>query len=240
MSQLRVGLYYDGGFYSKVSDYYRYNHGLRSRLSIAGVQRFVRSSLAEAEGIDSRLVNVVDVRYFRGRASLRQIRDLTRGNDGDDEASGRRFFSRLENERSFEDVLVRAGVTVHNLPLAQTGDDIHEKGIDVWLALEIFEMAMTGRLDVVVLFAGDADYLPLVRKLHALGVRVMLLGFDFDFEKPDGRRGLTRTSADLYNEASYPVRVSLLVEQWHQDCLVGADKTPTHALVRDLFLAGGG
>ncbi len=54
-----------------------------------------------------------------------------------------------------------------------------EKGLDVWFALETYEMTLLKRYDVTVLVACDRDYLPLVRKLNALGGAVMVLGWDF-------------------------------------------------------------
>ncbi|MEZ4759144.1 MAG: NYN domain-containing protein [Flavobacteriales bacterium] len=45
---------------------------------------------------------------------------------------------------------------------------------------------MHKRYDVVVLVASDSDHVPLVRKLHALGCKTMLLGWDFEFT--DGER----------------------------------------------------
>jgi hypothetical protein len=73
----------------------------------------------------------------------------------------------LFQERVFEDVLMYEGVTTHYLPKGRDG----EKGIDVWLALEAFEMAIYKRFDVLVLIAGDGDFVPLARKLNTLGTR---------------------------------------------------------------------
>jgi hypothetical protein len=55
----------------------------------------------------------------------------------------------LLRERAFDDVLVREGVVTHYLPLGPEG----EKGIDVWLALEAYELAIYKRFDVSVLVA---------------------------------------------------------------------------------------
>jgi len=58
---------------------------------------------------------------------------------------------------------MREGVVTHYLPLTQSaGRVIGEKGIDVWLALEAYELAIYKRFDVSVLIAGDGDFLPLV------------------------------------------------------------------------------
>lgn len=43
-----------------------------------------------------------------------------------------------------------------------------EKGIDVWFALEAYELATFRKFDYVVLITGDADHEMLVRKLKPL------------------------------------------------------------------------
>ena len=52
---------------------------------------------------------------------------------------------------------------------------IIEKGIDVWYALEAYELATVRHFDVVVLITGDADHEMLIRKLKALKSNVILL-----------------------------------------------------------------
>ncbi len=83
---------------------------------------------------------------------------------------------------------------MHHLPLSRTGkgNKKKEKGVDVLFALEAYERALQNQFDVVVLIAADGDYIPLVRKLHALGTRVMVLGWDLEHEG-DGRRDNTTT-----------------------------------------------
>ena len=79
-------------------------------------------------------------------------------------------------------MLSRMGVTTHYLPLKKRGSFEMEKGIDVWLALEALEQSYYKHYDFVVLLAGDGDYLPLLRKLNAFGIRVMLLFWEFEYE----------------------------------------------------------
>ena len=57
---------------------------------------------------------------------------------------------------------------------------IKEKGIDVWFALETYELAMYRDFDFVVLITGDADHEMLVRKIKALKKQVILLTWNFD------------------------------------------------------------
>lgn len=188
----RIGVFYDGNYFHHVSNYYYYRHERRSRISISGLHDFIREEVAKSEDTDVRYCQVVDAHYFRGRllASKAQEREL------------------LFKERQFEDVLIREGVVTHYLPLSQQG----EKGIDVWFALEAFELAIYKKFDVSVLVACDSDYVPLVRKLNTLGTRVMVLGWDFKFIDEDGKECETRTSQSLLNEVSYPVLVSSIIE----------------------------
>jgi len=186
----RIGVFYDGNYFLHVSNYYNYTHERRSRISINGLHDFIRQKVADLEGSNPRLCQIVDAHYFRGR--------LTAG-----EASQRGDL--LYYERVFDDILMSEGVTTHYLPVRSILGKKYEKGIDVWLALEAFEMAFYKRFDILVLIAADGDYVPLVRKLNTLGTRVMVLGWDFEYTDEEGNRFYTKTSQDLLSEVTYPV-----------------------------------
>jgi cold shock CspA family protein len=188
----RIGIFYDGNFFFHVSNYYHYHHERRARISISGLHAFVRQQVAECEGTDGRYCQIVDAHYFRGR--------LRAGDAGDRDL--------LYKERVFDDVLVREGVTTHYLPLSREG----EKGIDVWLALEAFELAVYKRFNVIVLVASDGDFLPLVRKLNSLGTRVMILGWDFKYVDQNGNDRETRTAQTLLDEVTYPVMMHTIID----------------------------
>ena len=72
---------------------------------------------------------------------------------------------------------------------------------------------MLRKLDVVVLIASDSDYVPLVRKLHGLGCKVLVLGWDFEFTTDNGSRMITRTSQELLEAASHPVQMNELIDK---------------------------
>jgi cold shock CspA family protein len=188
----RIGIFYDGNFFFHVSNFYHYHHERRARISIGGLHAFVRQQVADCEKSDPRYCQIVDAHYFRGRlrAADAEDRDL------------------LYKERVFDDVLVREGVTTHYLPLTREG----EKGIDVWLALEAFELAIYKRFDVIVLVVCDGDFLPLVRKLNTLGTRVMVLGWDFRYLDPNGNERETRTAQVLLDEVTYPIMMHPIIE----------------------------
>jgi cold shock CspA family protein len=139
----------------------------------------------------------VDAHYFRGRLPSKVVEER----------------NRLLSERVFEDILIRQNITTHYLPVSGSA----EKGIDVWLALETYELAVLKRFNVIVLIAGDGDFVPLVRKLNTLGTRVMLLGWDFRYQDENGEERETKTSQALQSECTYPLMMSSLIDAAEPD-----------------------
>jgi cold shock CspA family protein/uncharacterized LabA/DUF88 family protein len=194
----RIGVFYDGNYFLHVSNYYAYHHQRRSRISIAGLHEFVRYKIADEENKDVHLCQIVDAHYFRGRLTAQEA--STEGN--------RLFYDRL-----FDDILMMEGVTTHYLPVRTFQGYRQERGIDVWMALEAFELSLHKQFDVVVLIASDSDFVPLVRKLHTLGVRVMLLAWDYEYFDEEGRRRTTVTSQELWEEVTYPMAMQKAIDE---------------------------
>lgn len=193
----KVGVFYDGNYFLHVSNFYNYSHSVRRRISLRGLHEFIRQNIADEEEKDPRLIQIVDAHYFRGRLSA-------------GEASQRGDL--LYYERVFEDILMSEGVTSHYLPVRTVAGKVQEKGIDVLLALEAFELSFYKRFDFLVLIASDGDYAPLVRKLSTLGTKVMLISWDFEYTDEEGHKYVTRTSYDLLHEVSFPVAMADLIE----------------------------
>ncbi|MBL7828375.1 MAG: NYN domain-containing protein [Saprospiraceae bacterium] len=193
----RIGVFYDGNYFLHVSNFYAYHHSRRSRISIAGLHEFVRYKIADEENKDVHLCQIVDAHYFRGRLSAQEA--SSEGN--------RLFYDRL-----FDDILMMEGVTTHYLPVRTIQGYRQERGIDVWMALEAYELALHKQFDAVVLIGSDSDFVPLVRKLHTLGVRVMLLAWDYEYYDEEGRRRSTVTSQDLWEEVTYPVAMQEMID----------------------------
>jgi cold shock CspA family protein len=144
-----------------------------------------------------RKCQIIDAHYFKGRSLAKDQGE------------------KVQSERVFEDILMRENIVSHYLPLRYSADGNfgQEKGIDVWLALEAYELAIYKHFDILVLIAGDGDYVPLVRKLHTLGTQVMLICWDFSYHNENGDIMETRTSRQLYSEVYYPVQMNLRIEQ---------------------------
>ena len=186
----RIGVFYDGKFLLHASNYYNYIHPVKRRLSLGGLHNFIRHRVAEEEGLEPSKCQIAQAHYFRGRLNAAEA--AQRGNQ-------------LYNDRVFDDILMSEGIQPHYLPLRNLQGKKEERGIDVWLSLEAYELAMTGRIDTVVLIVSDTDYTPLMRKLTGLGLRIMLLSWEFEYVNDDGAKMVTKTSHELLSLATYPV-----------------------------------
>lgn len=194
---VKIGVFYDGSYFSHVSNYYNYVHPHRRRLHIGGLHEFLKHMVGEKEGVGPNLCHIIDAHFFRGRFSAKDASEKP---------------NQLYYDRVFDDVLMYNGVQTHYLPVKDLHGRKREKGIDVLMALETYELCMLKRYDVVVLIASDSDHVPLARKLHALGCKTMLLGWDFEYTDDSGDTVTTRTSVDLWNTVSHPLEMSDIIE----------------------------
>jgi len=191
---VRIGIYYDGHYFYKVSNYYKFDHPRQARISIPGLHNFIRNEVAVKLDVDVDTCIVAEAHYFRGRT-------IKNGNE-----------KAIVGERFFEDALTKEGVNLHYLPLVRgTNSELKEKGIDVSLALDAYKKAAAKAFDVFVLVAGDGDYLPLVRELQTMGgipINVMLVSWDFECTNGD----VTMTSQDLLEEVKYPIQMAHVID----------------------------
>jgi uncharacterized LabA/DUF88 family protein len=196
---IRTSLFIDGGYFDAVNKFHLREHPREAAISVAGLQELVRVKAAEMERLDhASRSQIVESHYFRGRFST-------------DSAI---HADKLEDDRRFDEQLIRANVVPHYLPIDENRQK--EKGIDVWLALEAFDLAVHKRFDVLALVAGDGDYVQLVRKLSGLGTRVMLLSWDFDYwhlnHRGERRHHFTRTSNALRRVTTYPINMLEVID----------------------------
>lgn len=209
---LRIGVFYDGNFLLHASNYYNYIHPKHSRLSLSGLHQFVNHTVAGLESVSN--VCITQSHYFRGRINAAEA--LQRGNQ-------------LYNDRVFEDIMMAEGVQTHYLPLHNSQSRKEERGIDVWLSLEVFELALEHKIDFAVLVISDTDYVPMLRKLASLGVKTMILGWEFNYTNVDGINVVTKTSHELLQLASYPIAMHQVIEEGL------AEQNP---MIESLFVAG--
>ncbi|MDR1804019.1 MAG: NYN domain-containing protein [Treponema sp.] len=190
---IRIGVYYDGHYFYKVSNYYKFDHPRQARISITGLHGFVTNEVSTRLETESDKCKLAELHYFRGRS-------IKNGNE-----------KAIVGERYFEDALTKEGVNLHYLPLVRgVNNELKEKGIDVSLALDAYKKAIAKAFDVMVLIAGDGDYLPLVRELQAMTtpINVMLLSWDYECTNGD----VTMTSQDLLEEVKYPLQMARVID----------------------------
>ena len=157
-----IGLFIDGGYYADI------DKGLLAecrRLNLKGLIKYLQRTIAGKYGLATDQCLVTESHFFRGRFR-----------SADAKRAGK-----LESERLFEDRLIENDVIFHYKHIREMEDgSIKEKGIDVWFALEAYELALYRDFDFVVLVTGDADHEMLARKIKALKKHVILLTWNFD------------------------------------------------------------
>ena len=191
---MRIGLFYDGSYFARVSNFYRYHHQRRARISIAGFHDFLRHEVARQTGVAPRFCQIVEAHYYRGRFSAEEV-----------EKRGK-----LLGERKFEDALMKARVMTHFIPVATYEDGrARARGVDILLALDAYGAAVSGKTNFIVLITGDGDFVHLVERLNALDCQVMVTAWDM--QSADGMLTL-RTSQALLEAVPYPVMMQSLVD----------------------------
>ncbi|MDR1618945.1 MAG: NYN domain-containing protein [Treponema sp.] len=100
-------------------------------------------------------------------------------------------------QKQLERALVNAGLgnNIHRSRLIPTINGEKEKGVDGRLMLDAYKSAVAKKYDVLVLIAGDADFIPLVEDITELNIPVFLVCWD---EKAT----LTATAMDLINSVT--------------------------------------
>lgn len=190
LGYLSIGVFIDGGYYAKV------NRALKaaesSIIRVRSLFDFICNRLAVEEGVDPANCQITEAHYFRGRFRVKDAYDK----------------HLLYNERKFEDTLIENDVIFHYKHLREMEKDgvvqVIEKGVDVWFALEAYELATFRKFDYVVLITGDADHEMLVRKLKALKIKTVLL--TWNLANGDATSPLLREEAGYHWELSAMVR----------------------------------
>lgn len=181
-----VGVFIDGGYLAKINEALK--EQLALNLNIAAFFRFVRKRIAAFCHVGQEACQITESHYFRGRFRV-------------NDANNKHL---LFSERKFEDTLIENDVIFHYKHLREIQKEgtitVVEKGIDVWFALEAYELALFRKFDFVVLVTGDADHEMLIKKLKALKVRVVLLTWNLSEQSSTSR--LLREEAGLHIELS--------------------------------------
>lgn len=193
--KLKVGIFYDGYYFSRTSNYYKSEHAVGNSISFKGMQDFILSKASEVTGINKEDCYVKTSQYFSGRNPANQVNPDT---------------YQLVKEKVVDEMLRKENVIPQYLPI----EDGKEKGIDVFLALSAYNAAIDDGLDLVVLITGDGDFQTLPRMLEMRGTKFMLICWDYDSSpKADGSPSQTRTSQNLLYQAHYFFEMYPIIEE---------------------------
>lgn len=193
-SFISIGVFIDGGYYAKINRALKAQE--RSIIRVRSLFDYISSRLSFHEDIDPSDCQITEAHYFRGRFRVKEAYDK----------------HLLYNERKFEDTLIENDVIFHYKHLREVEKDgqvqVVEKGVDVWFALEAYELATFRHFDYVVLITGDADHEMLVRKLKALKIKTVLLTWNLT--------DVDATSPLLKEEAGHHWELSQILEEHPQ------------------------
>lgn len=180
-----IGLFIDGWYYQLI------NAGLRAQkkgeVTLHNLINYIQLAIAHRFNVEKSSCIVTESHFFQGRFPA----------DKTDQP-------RSWKDRAFEDELIREDVVFHYKHLHKIGGVNQEKGVDVWFALETYELAQFRDFDFVVLVTGDADHEMLARKIKSLKKQVVLLTWNFDTTDS--------TSRDLKEECTFHLDLVKLVE----------------------------
>ena len=203
--QTRIAVMIDGSYFNRVSNFYKFEHPAARRLSLSGLMDFIRIACADMEAVPRTRARVVEAHYFRGRYTVRDLEDRARSPNFLEES--------LRNDRVFDQILAASNITPHFTRIDTNSEPPKEQGIDVWLALEAFDLAVSNRCDVVALLAGDGDFVPLVKKINAIGKRALVVAWGMKSEQG----AEVRFSSALAGSAAYFLDMADLIDNPDDD-----------------------
>lgn len=181
-----IGLFIDGGYFAKINEALEEEFSLN--INVTSLMELIRRQVCQLSDLSISECHITESHYFRGRYRVY-------------EANNKHL---LFSERKFEDSLIENDVIFHYKHLREIQRDgditIVEKGIDVWFALEAYELSIIRKFDYVVLITGDADHEMLMRKLKALKIYTILLTWDVSENKTTSTAKLLKDEACTHIE----------------------------------------
>ncbi|GAA1015529.1 hypothetical protein Aple_050520 [Acrocarpospora pleiomorpha] len=179
---LRLGVFYDGGWFSHLWHFMADHSPWRAKLNFFGVHGMLRWHLHRVLGVPVEAITVEEAHYMLGRP----------GPDGMD-------YRGRAAAPMWDLVLRRSGVTRHDAKMTEVG----ELDADSRLNGLVSDRAREATLDVVALVSGDSCHLSLIRRLHAEGVRVIVPTIYEEYPGDYGERERVYTAPGLGPAADF-------------------------------------
>lgn len=97
------------------------------------------------------------------------------------------------------DLLWQQGWNVHE-KLGKIAGDSYKCNLDVEMAIDMLRVAREVRPDIMLLCSGDEDFLPVVREIRSMGIRVEVAAFEAAAARRLRQQASGFISLDLYYE----------------------------------------
>jgi uncharacterized LabA/DUF88 family protein len=153
----RIGIFYDGSYFTYAQEFFYHNRKL-GWMDFQPFHLLIENTVRTYEqGYGN--YKIVHAAWFQGLF-----------------ASTKAELHQLRRDRMLYHDLMHAGIDPKYFPMSMSRS---EKGADVALAIDAFQMGIDGQIDIAALVTGDADLIPLVRALLKQGVRVMAVYFEY-------------------------------------------------------------
>ena len=192
LSTLRVGFFLDGYTLKKVNEYYLKYHRYHARLDFRELKGWVRDYSMRLFGREGCPVEL-ESHYYHPYVRTTDRAESSIG-DGMDR---------------FEKQLMLAGFEVHyNLP-----EDADKMGPNMQLVEDAYLYAYYHKIDVLVLLSTQGQYSSLPERLRREGVPMLLLGWNFMYEK-DNTTVYWRTDSCLRELSGYYVAMEEVAEKY--------------------------
>lgn len=182
----KIGIFYDGNYWTTVSNYYNFIHPLKARLNVSGLHSLIASEISTSFYETEEECFVTESHFFKNRYSAQEAKD--RGNQ-------------LYYDRIVDDILMYEGVVPHYVPVRGGNIRNSEKELTVNMAVSTIHMAIRSDLDIAVIICSDNSYIPLLREIKSLGIVVVLVSWNFENRPDEPNYKVGMTSNELIKES---------------------------------------
>lgn len=182
----KIGIFYDGNYWTTVSNYYNFIHPLKARLNVSGLHNLIASEISTSFYESDEECIVTEAHFFKNRYSAQEAKE--RGNQ-------------LYYDRIVDDILMYEGVVPHYVPVRSSNIRNSEKELTVDLSVKTLHSVIKSNLDVAVIISSDNSYIPLLRELKSLGITVVLVSWNFENKADEPNYKVGMTSNELIKES---------------------------------------
>jgi hypothetical protein len=179
---LRLGVFYDGGWFSGLWHFMAEHSPWKAKLNFFGVHGMLRWHLHRVSRVPVAAITVAEAHYVLGRP----------GPDGMD------YRGRAAGPL-WDLVLKRSGIVRHDAKMTKVGEHDADERLNGLVA----ERAREAKLDVVALVSGDSCHLSLIRRLQRDGVKVLVPTIYQEYSGDYGEREVKYTAPGLGRAADY-------------------------------------